>query len=171
MTNMQILPEYRVGEGHDLHRTVTGRPLVLGGVQIDSEFGLHGHSDADVLIHAMIDAILGASCNGDIGTRFPNTDDKWQGADSAHLLQDVVQMIQSQQWQICNLDCTISAEKPRLEKWKPVIRKRLAELLQLHEDRVNVKAKSGEGVGPIGECKAISADAVVLLSREQPTTN
>jgi 2-C-methyl-D-erythritol 2,4-cyclodiphosphate synthase len=168
---MQNLPEFRIGEGHDLHRTIAGRPLILGGVTVDSDFGLDGHSDADVLLHAVIDALLGASANGDIGTRFPNTDEQWKGADSGVLLQDVVRLIHGQQWRINNLDCTISAEKPRLEPWKALIRDRLAELLQIETDRVNVKAKSGEKVGPIGESRAIGADAVVLLYRDQPTTN
>lgn len=156
----------RIGEGHDTHRTITGRPLILGGVLIDNApWGLDGHSDADVLLHAITDCLLGASGLGDIGGWFPNTDDRWKGADSAELLKTVMTAVGTRGWRIVNLDCTIHAESPRLTDWKPKIRKRLAELLQVAEDQVNVKAKSGEKVGPVGRQEAISADAVVLLSR------
>ena len=162
---MQNLPVLRVGEGHDIHRTVAGRDLVIGGVTLDCEFGLDGHSDADVLIHAVIDALLGASGRGDIGEWFPNTDDAWKDADSAKLLIQVRDQLAADGWQLQNLDCTISCEKPRLKEWKPLIRRKLAELLQTPESQINVKAKSGEAVGPIGRGEAISADAVVLLSK------
>ena len=107
---MQNLPVYRVGEGHDLHRTVPGRPLIIGGIPIEAPFGLDGHSDADVLLHAVIDALLGATGQGDIGEWFPNTDERWQGADSATLLRSVVRSVTEQEWRIVNLDCTIFAE-------------------------------------------------------------
>lgn len=165
---MQNLPIYRVGEGHDIHRTVEGRPLVLGGVTIDAPFGLDGHSDADVLIHALIDALLGATGQGDIGEWFPNTDDRWKGANSADLLREVMDSLNAGAWIIQNLDCTISAERPRLSEWKPAIRQRLADLLQISESTVNVKAKSGEKVGPIGRGEAIAADVVVMLCRQSP---
>lgn len=165
---MQNLPIYRVGEGHDIHRTVEGRPLVLGGVTIDASFGLDGHSDADVLIHAVIDALLGATGQGDIGEWFPNTDDRWKGADSADLLAEVMTSLNAGSWVIQNLDCTISAERPRLSEWKPAIRKRLANLLEISESTLNVKAKSGEQVGPIGRGEAIAADVVVMLCRQSP---
>ncbi|MEZ6060474.1 MAG: 2-C-methyl-D-erythritol 2,4-cyclodiphosphate synthase [Planctomycetaceae bacterium] len=113
----------------------------------------------------MIDALLGASGNGDIGGWFPNTDPRWKDADSAAMLDSVISRLRRQRWRIENLDCTISAEQPRLEDWKPRIRMRLAELLDLEPDLVNVKAKSGEKVGPIGRGEAIAADVVVLLSR------
>ena len=155
----------RIGEGHDTHRTIAGRPLMLGGIHIsDSDFGLDGHSDADVLLHAVIDALLGASGQGDIGEWFPNTSAEWKNADSAQLLKSVVISVQERGWRILNLDCTIHAERPRMASWKPVIRIRLAELLGLSADVVNVKAKSGEGVGPIGRGESISADVVVLLA-------
>ncbi|MCA9037490.1 MAG: 2-C-methyl-D-erythritol 2,4-cyclodiphosphate synthase [Planctomycetaceae bacterium] len=157
-------PTFRIGEGHDIHRTIAGRPLMLGGLCIsDAEFGLDGHSDADVLLHAVTDSLLGATGLGDIGQWFPNTDDRWKGADSAELLTTVLAAIHERGWQIGNLDCTIHAERPRLTDWKPKIRKRLAQLLKVAEDQVNVKAKSGEKVGPVGRQEAISADAVVLL--------
>ncbi|HQX48874.1 MAG TPA: 2-C-methyl-D-erythritol 2,4-cyclodiphosphate synthase [Planctomycetaceae bacterium] len=160
-------PSLRIGEGHDTHRTVSDRPLMIGGVHItDADFGLDGHSDADVLLHAVIDAILGGAGQGDIGEWFPNTSAEWKNADSAQLLKIVVTSILNHGWRIVNLDCTIHAERPRMAKWKPVIRVRLAELLGLAADSVNVKAKSGEGVGPVGRGESISADVVVLLTSE-----
>lgn len=163
LSDQQFLPELRVGEGHDLHRIVGGRRLVLGGVTVTAEFGLDGHSDADVLLHAVIDALLGAAGQGDIGEWFPNTAAEWKDADSAVLLCHVRRELSEIGWRICNLDCTITAEQPRLTSWKPAIRSRLAELLELPTDRVNVKAKSGEQVGPVGRCEAIAADAVVMM--------
>ncbi len=162
---MQNLPEFRVGEGCDVHRTIAGRPLVLGGVTVDCDFGLDGHSDADVLLHAVIDAILGATGSGDIGEWFPNTDVEWKDADSTGLTTRVWDKLASNGWQLQNLDCTICCERPRLGAWKPLIRTRLAELLRVREDRINVKAKSGEAVGPVGRGEAIAANAVVLLTK------
>lgn len=161
---MQELPVFRVGEGHDTHRTITGRPLMLGGITIDCDFGLDGHSDADVLLHAIVDALLGATGRGDIGEWFPNTSDDWKDADSTQLLLHVWKQLKQDGWNIQNLDCTICAERPRLEQWKPLIRQRLADLLKVAQDRVNVKAKSGEAVGPVGRNEAITATAVVLLA-------
>jgi 2-C-methyl-D-erythritol 2,4-cyclodiphosphate synthase len=160
------LDALRIGEGHDIHRTIPGRPLMLGGVQItDAQFGLDGHSDADVLLHAIIDALLGACGRGDIGEWFPNTDERWAGADSAALLQQVVTQTLQNEWRIVNLDCTISAERPKLTEWKQKIRQRLASLLATSVARINVKAKSGERVGPVGRGEAIAADVVVLLQQ------
>jgi 2-C-methyl-D-erythritol 2,4-cyclodiphosphate synthase len=161
-----LLPELRVGQGHDTHRTVTGRPLILGGVRIEpAEFGLDGHSDADVLLHAITDALLGAAGLGDIGEWFSNTDPRWKGADSAELLRSVLTAVHKDRWRILNLDCTIHAERPKLSVWKPIIGSRLAQLLSLTPNQINVKAKSGEQVGPVGRGEAIMADAVVLLVR------
>ncbi|MEQ9408798.1 MAG: 2-C-methyl-D-erythritol 2,4-cyclodiphosphate synthase [Fuerstiella sp.] len=162
---MQNLPVFRVGEGHDIHRTISGRPLMLGGVPVDCDFGLDGHSDADVLLHALIDALLGATGHGDIGEWFPNTSDEWKDADSSQLIVAVWKQLGEEGWQLQNLDCTISCERPRLRQWKPAIRQRLAELLGVSEAQINVKAKSGESVGVVGRGEAITADAVVLLSR------
>ena len=162
---MQNLPDYRIGEGHDIHRVVAGRPLIIGGGTIQAPFGLQGHSDADVLLHAVIDALLGATGHGDIGEWFPNTDDRWQGADSSAMLRSVIDSVITEEWQIQNVDCTISAERPKLSDWKPLIRQRLAELLNVSESVVNVKAKSGEQVGPIGRGEAIGTDVVVLICR------
>jgi 2-C-methyl-D-erythritol 2,4-cyclodiphosphate synthase len=158
--------ELRVGHGHDTHRLTRGRSLILGGVTIDYERGLDGHSDADVLLHAITDAVFGAAGLGDIGQWFPDTDPKWAGADSAQLLATAVGEVRGKNWKIVNLDCTISAEEPRLSPHRTAIRNRVAELLGIPADNVNVKAKTGEGVGPVGRKEAISADAVVLLVRD-----
>ncbi|MCH2210437.1 MAG: 2-C-methyl-D-erythritol 2,4-cyclodiphosphate synthase [Fuerstiella sp.] len=165
---MQNPPVYRIGEGHDRHRTVEGRPLMIGGVDVEASFGLDGHSDADVLIHAVIDALLGATGYGDIGEWFPDTDENWKSTDSGDLLRHVRESVVDGKWKIQNLDCTISAEQPKLSDWKPVIRKRLAALLEVSTSVLNVKAKSGEKVGPIGRGEAIEADVVVLLCQESP---
>jgi 2-C-methyl-D-erythritol 2,4-cyclodiphosphate synthase len=158
--------DLRVGHGHDTHRLTRGRSLILGGVTIDYERGLEGHSDADVLLHAIIDAVFGAAGLGDIGQWFPDTDPKWAGADSAQLLSTAVNEVRRKNWKIANLDCTISAEEPRISPHRAAIRSRVAELLGVPTETVNVKAKTGEGVGPVGRKEAISADAVVLLIRE-----
>jgi 2-C-methyl-D-erythritol 2,4-cyclodiphosphate synthase len=157
--------EFRVGLGHDIHRLAAGRPLIVGGVPIEFGMGLVGHSDADILLHATTDALLGAAGLGDIGEWFPNTDPRWAGADSALFLSHALEAVRKRDWQIVNLDCTIWAERPKLTPYKPAIRKRLAELLEITEDQINVKAKSGEQVGPVGRGEAMTADAVVLLRR------
>jgi 2-C-methyl-D-erythritol 2,4-cyclodiphosphate synthase len=158
--------DLRVGHGHDTHRLARGRKLILGGVPIEFERGLVGHSDADVLLHAITDGLLGAAGLGDIGEWFPDTDPKWAGADSGELLKAAVREIRKHKWKLVNVDCTISAEQPKLSPHKAAIRKRVAELLEIAVDDVNVKAKTGEGVGPVGRQEAMTADAVVLLVRE-----
>lgn len=158
----------RVGLGNDIHRLIADRPLILGGVRIEFDQGLDGHSDADVLLHALIDALLGAAGLGDIGEWFPNTDEKWKGADSTRLLEQVLIELDSRNWDIVNIDCIIEAEKPKLKDDKPRIRTRLSQLCRIAEDNVNVKAKSGEKVGPVGRGEAISAQAIVLLMRREP---
>jgi 2-C-methyl-D-erythritol 2,4-cyclodiphosphate synthase len=164
--SLQQYSEIRIGEGHDTHRTIAGRPLVIGGVTItDTLFGLDGHSDADVLLHAIIDALLGATGQGDIGEWFPNTSSQWKNADSADLLKNVYGSVLDRGWRIINIDCTIHAEQPRMADWKPRIRVRLSELFNMDADRINVKAKSGEKVGPVGRGESISSDVVVLLGR------
>jgi len=154
----------RVGLGHDRHRLVPGRRLILGGVTIDYEMGLDGHSDADVLLHAVTDALLGAAGLGDIGEWFPNTDPRWANVDSAIFLQQAVREVQNRGWKIVNLDCTIHAERPKLSAYKKSIAHQIALLLNLDPSQVNVKAKTGERVGPVGRQEAIDADAIVLLA-------
>ncbi|MSR57005.1 MAG: 2-C-methyl-D-erythritol 2,4-cyclodiphosphate synthase [Planctomycetaceae bacterium] len=157
---------YRVGLGHDTHRLAPDRALILGGVRIDFDRGLLGHSDADILLHAVTDALLGGAGLGDIGDAFPDTDPAYAGIDSAVLLARTLERVRAAGWRPVNLDCTIFAQRPKLAGHKSAIRKRLAELLSLPVEAVNVKAKSGELVGPIGREEAMSADAVVLLCRE-----
>lgn len=158
---------YRIGEGHDIHRLIAGRPLILGGVPIDYEYGLEGHSDADVLLHALTDALLGAAGLGDIGEWFPNDDPQWQDADSTVFVAAALRAVQEAGWRIVNLDSTIHAERPKLSPSKSQIRERLAQLLDLPTEQVNVKAKSGEKVGPVGRGEAIAADVILLLQRDQ----
>ena len=155
---------FRVGLGHDTHRLIAGRPLILGGVRIEHELGLDGHSDADVLLHAITDALLGAAGLGDIGELFPNTDPQWHNADSAIFVREAQRRLTELGWKIVNLDCTIHAERPKLSAHKLTIAARVAELLGLDRSQVNVKAKTGEKVGPIGRQEAINADAVVLIA-------
>ena len=153
----------RVGIGHDTHRLVAGRPLILGGVQVDHPLGLMGHSDADVVLHALADALLGAAGLGDIGELFPDTDPQWKDLAGARLLTDVLSLIAKEGWDVGNCDIIIHAQKPKLSTIKPAIRERIASLLGLDLSAVNVKAKTGEDVGPIGRCEAISCEVVVLL--------
>ena len=153
----------RVGFGHDTHRLVEGRPLILGGVRIDHPRGLLGHSDADVVLHAVADALLGAAGLGDIGEHFPDTDPRWKGLDGSRLLADVVGLVARTGWKVGNCDVIVHAQEPKLSPHKPSIRANLAELLRVASTAVNVKAKTGEHVGPIGRGESISCEAVVLL--------
>lgn len=154
----------RVGIGHDTHRLGAGRSLVLGGVVIPHELGLIGHSDADVVLHAIADALLGAAALGDIGEHFPDTDPKWAGLDSSKLLGDVLLHVREAGWRPVNCDVIIHAQRPKLSVFKPKIRESVARLLELPPNAVNIKAKTGEGVGPIGREEAMSCEAVVLLA-------
>ena len=162
-------PPFRVGAGHDTHRCAPNgdisKPLLLGGVAVPADFHLVGHSDADVLAHAVTDAVLGACGAGDIGERFPNTDPANAGRDSAEFLADAVRLAADAGWTVGNLDCTIHAERPKLSDFKAPIARRLADLLGADRAAVNVKAKTGEAVGPVGRGEAVTADAVVLLVR------
>jgi 2-C-methyl-D-erythritol 2,4-cyclodiphosphate synthase len=153
----------RVGIGHDTHRLVEGRPLVLGGLQIDHPRGLAGHSDADVVCHAVADALLGAAGLGDIGEHYPDTDPQWRGLDSTRLLTEVVDQVRRAGWHPVNCDLIIHAQEPKLGPHKGTIRANLARLLRLPEPAVNVKAKTGEHVGHVGRGEAIDCHAVVLL--------
>ena len=154
---------FRIGMGYDLHRLDSGRRLVLGGIEIPFEKGLIGHSDADVLAHALTDALLGATAQGDIGQHFPDMSEKYRDADSMELLGTVVTLIADTGYQVANVDCTIVAEAPRLSEHIGAIRRSLAACLGVKSGAVSVKAKTNEGVGPEGTGEAISAQAVVLL--------
>ena len=155
----------RVGEGWDLHALVPGRPLVLGGVAIPFDRGLLGHSDADVLLHAITDALFGAAGLGDIGRHFPDTDERFRGADSQQLLAEAGRRVRAQGWQIGNVDSTIVAEAPRLAPYTDAMCTRIAQALELAGNQVNVKAKTAEHLGPVGQGLAIEARAVVLLTK------
>lgn len=154
---------WRIGQGWDIHRLVPGRPLILGGVAIAHDRGLAGHSDADVLTHALIDALLGAAADGDIGTHFPDTDPTWQDASSLRMLVEVVRRVRAAGWEIGNVDLTVVAERPRLGPYRDPIRTQLAAALGIDIDAVSLKAKTAEGLGPEGAEAAISAQAAVLL--------
>ena len=153
----------RVGEGWDVHALVPGRRLVLGGIEIPHSAGLLGHSDADALLHAITDALLGAACLGDIGSHFPDTDPKFKGADSAVLLAEALRAVQAAGWQLVNVDSTVIAQAPRLAPHREAMRQRVAAVLGLAPDAVNIKAKTAEKLGPVGQGLAIEARAVVLL--------
>jgi 2-C-methyl-D-erythritol 2,4-cyclodiphosphate synthase len=154
-----------VGEGWDTHALVLGRPLVLGGVVIPHSHGLLGHSDADALLHAITDALLGAAALGDIGRHFPDTDPTFRGADSALLLAEAAHRVRVRGWSIANVDATIIAQAPKMAPHIPAMCERIARLLALSPDQVNVKAKTAEKMGPVGEGRAIEARAVCLLWR------
>jgi 2-C-methyl-D-erythritol 2,4-cyclodiphosphate synthase len=155
----------RIGEGWDTHQLVEGRPLILGGVTIPHPLGLLGHSDADALCHAITDALLGAAGLGDIGRHFPDTDAAFKGADSIALLRETGVRVRAAGWEPANVDATIVAQAPKMAPHIAAMRERLAEALGLAVDQVNVKAKTAEKMGPVGEGKAIEARAVCLLGR------
>lgn len=159
------LSTIRIGEGWDVHQLVTGRPLVLGGLTIPHSHGLLGHSDADALLHAITDALLGAAALGDIGRHFPDTDPQFKGADSGVLLAEAARRVRAAGWQIGNIDSTIVAQAPKLAPHIPAMVERIAALLGLAASQVNVKAKTAEKLGPVGEGRAIEARAVCLLLR------
>jgi 2-C-methyl-D-erythritol 2,4-cyclodiphosphate synthase len=158
-------PPWRIGEGWDTHALVVGRPLVLGGVRVPHSHGLLGHSDADALLHAITDALLGAAALGDIGRHFPDTDPTFRGADSALLLAEAAHRVRVRGWSIANVDATIIAQAPKMAPHIPAMCERIAKLLALSLDQVNVKAKTAEKMGPVGEGRAIEARAVCLLWR------
>jgi 2-C-methyl-D-erythritol 2,4-cyclodiphosphate synthase len=157
------MTEYRIGQGTDLHVLVENRDFVLGGVTIPYEKGFKAHSDGDVLIHAIIDALFGALCLDDIGAHFPDNDPKYKNADSAKLLEEAVSIIRNLGWEINNLDSTIHAQAPKLRPHVLAIRENLAQILNISVDKVSVKAKTNEGVDAVGEKRAVSVDCVVLL--------
>jgi 2-C-methyl-D-erythritol 2,4-cyclodiphosphate synthase len=157
----------RIGEGWDVHALVPGRKLTLGGLEIEYERGLLGHSDADVLLHAITDALLGAAALGDIGRLFPDTDERFRGADSTVLLVEAAHRVREKGWRIGNVDSTVMAQAPRLAPYLDAMCGRIARALDLAPGQVNVKAKTGEKLGPVGQGQSIEARAVVLLTREE----
>ena len=162
------MSEYRTGLGWDVHRLAPNRSLILGGVTIPSEFGLEGHSDADILAHAITDAILGAAALGDIGMHFPDTDPRWKGADSLVFLKHAHELARKAGFELVNVDSTVILERPKLKDHRTPIRQKLAAALGLPLDRVSVKFKTAERVGPVGEGKSAEAQAVVTLVSANP---
>ena len=153
----------RIGHGYDVHRLVEGRKLILGGVEIPFELGLLGHSDADVLLHAVSDALLGAAALGDIGKHFPDTDPRYEGADSMKLLERVVELLEEKGFKVNNIDCTVIAQKPKLAPFIGQMKSNIAQVCGIDGDRVNVKATTEEKLGFTGELKGISANAVCTI--------
>ncbi len=159
--------EYRSGLGWDSHRIAVGRPLLLGGVLVESEFGLDGHSDADILLHAITDALLGALALGDIGMHFPDTDPRWKGAESMQFLLHALSLVKEKGYEVVNLDTTVILERPKLKDYRTRIREHIATQMGLGADVVSVKFKTAEKVGPVGEGKSAEAQAIVMLRRHQ----
>ena len=158
------MSEIRTGLGWDVHRLVPGRPLILGGVTIPSDLGLEGHSDADILAHAITDAILGALALGDIGMHFPDTDPRWKGCDSLVFLRHANELADARGYRVVNVDSTIILERPKLKDYRDAIRAKIAATLGLEPERVSVKFKTAETLGPVGERKSAESQAVVTLS-------
>ncbi|NRD77505.1 2-C-methyl-D-erythritol 2,4-cyclodiphosphate synthase [Bacillus sp. BRMEA1] len=156
---------FRIGQGFDVHQLTEGRPLIIGGIKIPYEKGLLGHSDADVLLHTISDACLGAIGEGDIGKHFPDTDPKFKGADSAKLMEHVWQLVKSKGYELGNLDCTIIAQKPKMAPYIEQMRGRIAELLEASSEQINVKATTTEKLGFTGRGEGIASQAVVLLRK------
>ena len=159
------MSEYRSGIGWDVHRLAAGLPLILGGITVASDFGLEGHSDADVLSHAITDAILGAAALGDIGMHFPDTDPRWKGCDSLVFLRHAQKLAEDLGFRVVNVDSTVILERPKLKEYRESIRLRLAETLGVEISRVSVKFKTAEKVGPVGEGRSAEAQAVVILHK------
>ena len=155
----------RIGFGTDVHRLVEGRPLIIGGVAIDSDLGAEGHSDADALTHAITDAILGALALGDIGSHFPNSDERWRNAESFVFLRYALGLAKERGFAVANVDSTVHLERPKLRDYIDQVRVGLSEALEIDTGSVSVKAKTGEGVDAVGERRAIRADAIVLLMK------
>jgi len=155
----------RVGFGFDVHQLVEGRELWLGGVLIPHSTGALGHSDADVLLHALCDALLGAAALGDIGQHFPDTDGRWKGADSKRLLEGVVQLLAQKDWTVGNVDCTLILERPKIMPYVPAMRQAIAPLLKVDVDAVSIKATTSEKLGYIGREEGVAAHAVALIQR------
>lgn len=157
---------FRIGQGFDIHKLVEGRKLIIGGIEIDYPKGLLGHSDADVLIHSIIDALLGALALGDIGTHFPDNDPQYKNIDSTILLRKTKKLIEEKGYKINNLDNTIFAQEPKMKPYIPLIREKLSQILEIDKDLISIKAKTMEGQDSVGEKKSISTQSVALLIKE-----
>lgn len=157
----------RIGFGSDIHRLVPDRPLIIGGVRVDSDLGADGHSDADVLLHAVTDALLGALAHGDIGTHFPPSDERWRNAESVVFLRYAVGLMKEAGYTVANLDSTVHLERPKLRPFIDEIRRQLADAIEVEINCVSVKAKTGEGVDAVGKREAVRADCVILLSKNK----
>ncbi len=164
------MSEYRTGQGWDVHRLIPGRPLILGGVRVPSELGLDGHSDADILAHAITDALLGGAALGDIGMHFPDTDPRWKGADSMLFLRHARDLVEKEGFRVVNVDSTVLLERPKLKDYRDAIRQSLASALGLEPGRVSVKFKTAEKLGPVGEGRAAEAQAIATLLRADAFT-
>lgn len=160
------MSEVRVGQGWDVHRLVPGRPLILGGVTVPSDLGLDGHSDADILAHAITDAVLGALALGDIGMHFPDTDPRWKGCDSLVFLRHAKDLVEARGYRIVNVDSTIILERPKLKDYRDAIREKIALTLTLDPGRVSIKFKTAEQLGPAGERRSAESQAIVTLASE-----
>lgn len=167
MDSRQIINQMRIGIGHDTHRLQAGGPLMIGGVEIPFDQELVGHSDADVLLHAVTDALLGASALGDIGELFPNTDEANRNRDSGEMLQRVVGLVREAGFEIVNVDCIVFAQQPKFSPFKTAIQERIAKLLGIEISQVGIKAKTGEHVGPVGQGLAMQAECVALLFKNE----
>ena len=157
--------EIRTGLGWDNHRIAAGRPLIIGGISIPCEFGLEGHSDADVLAHAITDALLGAAALGDIGMHFPDSDPRWKGCDSMRFLEHACELVREKGYAVANIDSTVILERPKLKDFRMPIREKLAGTIGIEVDRISVKFKTAEKVGPVGEGRSAESQAIVTLER------
>lgn len=157
----------RIGFGSDIHRLVEGRPLVLGGVKIDSDLGAEGHSDADALTHAITDALLGALALGDIGSHFPNSDERWRNAESFVFLRFAIGLVKERGYSVVNVDSTVYLERPKLRQYIEEMKEGIAEALEVDTHSISIKAKTGEGVDAVGEGRAVQANAIVMLEKSE----
>ena len=162
-------PKFRIGNGYDIHRLVTGRELIIGGVNLKhpNNLGLDGHSDADVLSHSIMDALLGALSLGDIGKFFPPSDDKWKNADSLLLLSKVIDLIRNQGWEVNNIDSVIVAERPKIKPYVELMRRNISNTLEIEDNLIGIKATTNEKLGPEGREEGISCHSVVLLQKKE----
>ena len=162
-------PKFRIGNGYDIHRLVVGRNLIIGGIKLQhpDDLGLEGHSDADVLCHSIMDALLGALSLGDIGKFFPPSDKKWKNADSLLLLSKVIELIRNQGWEVNNIDSVIVAERPKIKPYVELMKKNISNTLQINHDFVGIKATTNEKLGPEGREEGISCHSVVLLEKKE----